>query len=494
MAKSPMYDPQTSEARSPWLAGLTEICNKLSGVLNMETQTFEDLTLPELYISSDDRYRIYQAPLGNKLWLQTPAPVFKKNGVVITPSTDGFEVDYLGGSIVFSDEKAKENLSTDIFTASATYIVDTSQTISNIFTQLTELTAKTGNYKGSFDTLNDLNSAVPTATAGDYAVVQDESTIYIWNNVENKWKDVYKEIDLSAYLTAEQIQALLDTKEDTIAPYSGSSVLASTYFFNGKKQWSNIQTSVRATNLSSAIESDISEENAVPIDKNDSILSGFGKLQSQINTFIHPLSGTGDPTTETVGKIGQDYINTSNGKKYHLVSIENADTTPSYIWEEYGANIAAGTGIAIANTSEGKKEISLSEGILTTITDTSDLASSADTKASNALQDAASKVSKGGDQMTGDLTVIANIGVIGNNHTIAVINDAGDKSVGIKFNESRFDADDNKTYVAGLVTNDGSDALLTGLATPTEGSDAVNKAYVDDSIQSAILDSWSASY
>lgn len=39
MASSTMYDPQTSEARSPWLAGLTEICNKLSGVLNMATDS-----------------------------------------------------------------------------------------------------------------------------------------------------------------------------------------------------------------------------------------------------------------------------------------------------------------------------------------------------------------------------------------------------------------------------------------------------------------------
>lgn len=328
MSRSPMYDPQTSEARSAWIAGLTEICNKLSGVLNMKTSSFEDLTLPELYISEEDRFRIYQAPLGNKLWLQTPAPVFKKNGNVITPNANNFEIDYLGGSIVFTDSEAKNNQSTDIFTVSATYIIDQSNTISDILSQISALTTKTGNFKGSFSTYNALITAYSTGVAGDYAIVQEEDTIYVWNDTKKQWVNVYKETDLSNYLTETQINALLETKEDNISAKSGTG--ADNFYFSGSKTWVSLIDKVLGATLAGLVTT-----NSTSISETDTLLVALGKLQAQINTFIHPLSGPNEPTTALGGKIGQDYINTSNGRKYHLVAIENADINPSYVWEEY---------------------------------------------------------------------------------------------------------------------------------------------------------------
>lgn len=331
MPRTVMYDPQTSEARSPWLAGLTEACNKLSGVLDMQTQTFENVKLPEVFISTKDRYRIYQAPLGNKLWVQTPKPVIKKNGVVITEDADGFEIDYLGGSIVFNDEKAKENLSTDVFTASATYVVDKSGKIAELVTQINTLTEKTGNFKGSFATYNALTSAFPTGTAGDFAIVQDGSTVYVWNETSTRWVDVYKETDLSNYLTASQIQGLLDTKENNI-PAKGTTAADDDYYFGGRKTWIPLIDKILGATLAGLVTTNNTE-----IAATDTLLVALGKLQAQINSYLHPILGTSAPTASTVGKVGQDYINTSNGKKYHLTAIENADTTPSYVWEEYGS-------------------------------------------------------------------------------------------------------------------------------------------------------------
>lgn len=329
MASSPMYDPQTSQARSSWIVGLTEICNKLSNVLNMSTSTVEDLVLPELYISENDRFRIYQAPLGNKVWMQSPTPIFKKNGAVITPNNNGFEVDYLGGSIIFNEEVAKTNVASDVFTVSTTYIGDSSGTISSILTQLNALVKKTGNYKGSFDSLTSLNSAFPSGVAGDYAIIQNENTIYVWNENNSAWEDIYKVTDLSEYFTKTEIQALLGTKENNI-PAKGTTVNDDLFYFGGRKTWISLIDKVLGATLAGLVTS-----NPTTIQATDTLLVAFGKLQAQINTFIHPLSGANDPTTATVGKIGQDYINTSNGKKYHLVAIENASTTPSYTWKEY---------------------------------------------------------------------------------------------------------------------------------------------------------------
>ena len=54
--------------------------------------------MSEVYIGTDDRYRIYQVAAGNRLWLSDPAPVIKKNGSVITPVADNLP------SIILAEE------------------------------------------------------------------------------------------------------------------------------------------------------------------------------------------------------------------------------------------------------------------------------------------------------------------------------------------------------------------------------------------------------
>lgn len=323
MASSPMYDPQTSEARSPWLAGLTEICNKLSGVLNMATDSFVDLTLPELYISEEDRYRIYQAPLGNKLWLQTPPPVIKKNGITITPEMDNFEIDYLGGSIAFSDEHTLGP--EDIITVDATYIVDQSQTIEYLRTQINDLAKKTGSFKGTFDTLDDLTSEYDTATPGDYAIVEEYDTIYVWSESKGQWVDICREINLTDYLNKTQIEGLLALKENNIAE-QGTDATADMYYYGGRKTWVSLVDKVLGMALNGLVVASTEQ-----IEDTDTILEALGKLQAQINEGTKPLSGYGEPTVDTSGEVGQDYVDTSNGDKYHLTS----ESGGVYTWNQY---------------------------------------------------------------------------------------------------------------------------------------------------------------
>lgn len=331
MARTNQYDPKTSEARSSWLSGLAEACNKLSGVLDMKTATFTDIVMPELFISEQDRYRIYQIGSGTKLWLEEPAPVIKKNGVQINPASAGFEIDYLGGSIAFQD--SKRLTSTDVITASATYIIDSSNKISNILTELEELSEAIGNDKGYYATYADLIAANPTGTAGDYALVGAEKSFYLWDAATSAWVSAQADVDLSTYYNKTQVDTLLGSKQNTINA-QGTTNESDWFYYGGRNTWQDLRTKVLG-----AVLTNISFTSTDKITATDTILSAFGKLQAQISANLHPIKGSGAPTTSTVGVVGQDYINTSNGDKYHLVRIETTGSgdaaTTSYIWEQY---------------------------------------------------------------------------------------------------------------------------------------------------------------
>lgn len=309
MARTINYDPGTSEARSSWIVGLTEACNKLTGVLDMQTDTLVDEPLPELYISEDDRYRIYQVGTGKKLWLSDPVPVIKKNGVEITESADGFAIDNIGGSVAFEDNKRLT--AGDILTVSATYIVDQSNTINDILSQIDDLADETERYKGSFSTVADLRSKYATGNAGDFAVITTENAFYTWNTADGGWAIVHSELTPQG------------TSEDS-----------DWYYYGGRNTWQDIRAKVLGCVLTG-----LDTTTAAKVEATDSLLTAFGKLQAQINDGTLGIKGEGSPTTQTVGRIGQDYIDTAAGKKYHLVNIDVSTGTQKYIWEQY-ANIS----------------------------------------------------------------------------------------------------------------------------------------------------------
>lgn len=327
MPRTVMYDPLTSEARSSWLAGLTEACSKLSEVLDLKTDKAVELQMNELYISETDRYRIYQTGLGTKLWLETPAPVIMKNGVVITPESDNFSIDYLGGSIAF--EIGSTLTEDDVITASFTYIVGASETIEGINESIQEIQSIASSLKGYYSSYDNLIASVPSGKSGDYAIVGGtENNIYVWNQTDKKWNPVFKPTDLSKYYTAERVDNELGKKQDLIAPYDdGDDPSDDNYYYGGRKQWVSIFQKVLGTSLAGLVTTVIS-----PVTTDDTVLQAIGKLQAQISNMVQPIIGNRAPGSDTVGKIGQDYINQSNGNKFHLVSI---DEGPKYNWELY---------------------------------------------------------------------------------------------------------------------------------------------------------------
>lgn len=114
MAKTNWQDPKTGEIISPHISGLQEAVGKLEESVGMESNFEENIPMSEVFISNDDRCRIYQAPEGKRNWLISPAPIVKKNGDIIT---DDFSIEYGGGAIVFTTPLSP----TDTLTADVTY-------------------------------------------------------------------------------------------------------------------------------------------------------------------------------------------------------------------------------------------------------------------------------------------------------------------------------------------------------------------------------------
>ena len=116
MAKTNWQDPQSTEIISPHISGLQEAIGKIEESIGIETQAETGIALSEVFISNDDRYRIYQAAEGKRNWLSSPAPVIKKNGVIIN---DDFVIEYGGGAVIFTNPLTID----DVLTADVTYTV-----------------------------------------------------------------------------------------------------------------------------------------------------------------------------------------------------------------------------------------------------------------------------------------------------------------------------------------------------------------------------------
>lgn len=278
MANTPMYDPMTSEARSSWLAGLTEACAKLSNALDLKTAKAVSLPLNELYISEDDRYRIYQAELGYKLWMSDPAPVIMQNGQVITPEANNFTIDYLGGSIAFEQGYTLDE--NDTITANVTYITGSSSSLDELNAAIEKAQQSSMAFRGYYQTYENLVADIADPALGNFAIVGGvDNSIYIWNATTKQWENTFKETDLSDYYTSEEVDEELEKKEDKIESF-GSTSAADDYYYGGRKDWVSISEKVLGTTLSGLITSVLSE-----VSDEDDILTAIGKLQAQIGSI-----------------------------------------------------------------------------------------------------------------------------------------------------------------------------------------------------------------
>lgn len=325
MSTIPQFDPLSSEVVSPFLAGMSEGLNKISTALNLTNAAVTDAAMSEVYIGEDDRYRIYQVAAGNRLWLSDPAPVIKKNGSVITAGTAGFTIDYVGGAIIF--ESSSRLTASDTVTASVTRIASASTEIVDIKANVTALQELADNFKGYYSTKSDLDTAYPTGENGNYAVIGGTvDSIYIWDSNTSAWIDIYKVVDLSLYYTKTETDNLLSAKEASIVAH-GADTADDLYYYGGRKTWQELTARVRASVLTG-----IDIATSAVISATDTVLGALGKLQAQIigKPFI---SAEGDPTTSTVGTVGQRLVNISSGNVFRCVSIVDG----VYTWVKQGS-------------------------------------------------------------------------------------------------------------------------------------------------------------
>lgn len=278
MAKMPMFDPRDSEVLSPLMAGFSEGLGVLSSILDLNTKQIKGVTLEKLpWINSEGHTVIgvlYQAPANNKLWLTTPYPVIRKNGVIITESADHFSIDPIGGGLFFEEQYAL--LEEDVITVDATVVTAESATIYNILQDISDLKTKAAHDKGYFANPAALQEAVPTGVDGDYAIIGTTDTIWMWDSDTQAWVDSHKATDLSNYYTKGETDNLLSQKEPNISA-KGSGIASDNFYYGGRKQWIDLLYKVRNTALSG-----LNTDNSQAITATDTVLAAFGKLQAQI--------------------------------------------------------------------------------------------------------------------------------------------------------------------------------------------------------------------
>lgn len=333
MAQIVTQNPGSSEVQSALIAGITEGLNKISSTLNLKTSTLSDVQLTPVSIDNQEKNknRIYEAPAGNKLWLSEPAPVIKKNGSVITQSGSNFTIDLIGGSVTFSQDDRPSD--SDAITVTATYIIAESTQIEQISNTLSVVQTQSNKYKGNYDNPEALQLAVPSGQNGDFAIVFNPLAVYAWKN--DGWYDTRSVEDLSNYYQKEETNNLLDQKEPKISQ-KGSSSSNDNYYWGGRKTWQDLFSKVRSVTLTG-----LSTASDAVVSATDTILSAIGKLQSQITNSVQKayLSGTGAPTESTPGKVGQRYINTSNGDEYTCEAIDGS----SYVWRMHPRSVLGKT-------------------------------------------------------------------------------------------------------------------------------------------------------
>ncbi len=208
MATFVSFDPGSTAAKSADIAGLSGAITKLATALNLGTTEITDLAMTEVYIDADDRYRIFQVPNDKKGWLESPAPIVKKNGVIITPESAQFAVSYIGGSIEFVGQPSTYPTADDTITVSAVCVNDVSAVISAINASLAAIEEHIDNYKGDYASVEALRTALPTSLSGDYALVLGtENMFYIWDSVTGDWVPSAAKIDLTPYALKEDVIA-----------------------------------------------------------------------------------------------------------------------------------------------------------------------------------------------------------------------------------------------------------------------------------------------
>ncbi len=183
MTKTNWQDPRSTEIRSTQISGLQEAIGKIEESICINTLTESKVPLPEVFISNEDRCRIFQAPEGKRNWLSSPPPIIKKNGIVIT---DDFEIDYGGGAVIFTTPISE----VDVLTADISYTANiTGKQLSSEDYSFLEKEKLAGIETGANKYIH------PESHAASMIAIADTEELFTSIDVEGALEEVAKGID-----------------------------------------------------------------------------------------------------------------------------------------------------------------------------------------------------------------------------------------------------------------------------------------------------------
>lgn len=289
-----------------------------------------------------------------------------------------------------------------------------------------------------------------------------------------------------ALIYVNKAQSSMDNSFITIISNSGEVVVYSTRLSDGYASSYNPTSTVFVANSTGTSSSRVMSQNAT---------TNAIKAISQ--------SGSGAPTTSTVGTVGQLYQDTTNGKLYICTA---ADTvTPSYTWTEVGAG--GGGGPTVVQTTGTSTTDVMSQNAVTSMVfadpsakqkvQIGDFSSSSgnwgvaigyNTQASNSASVGigynANASGNGGVAILGKAQAANSIG-IGYNATASA---AGAIALGSNSSSSVQGQMSIGTSNTSQGYNSSNYRLLTGLYDPQSAHDAATKGYVDTAVAGASYD------
>ena len=146
--------------------------------------------------------------------------------------------------------------------------------------------------KGYYSTAQDLRDAYPTAVAGSWAIVAENSTIWVWNPATSAWKDSSVNVDFSDYYKKSEADAKFGT------PYSLPAATVST--LGGVKVGEALDIAPDGTLSAKTLNDKIAA--AVAVKSEPRLVWNYaGETPNQINQYSYQIPDNVDYLHITVG-------------------------------------------------------------------------------------------------------------------------------------------------------------------------------------------------
>lgn len=190
--------------------------------------------------------------------------------------------------------------------------------------------------KGYYSTAQDLRDAYPTAAAGSWAIVAENSTIWVWNPATSAWKDASVNVDFSDYYKKSEADKKFGT------PYSLPAATVST--LGGVKVGDYLDIAVDGTLSAKTLNDKIAAAVAV---KSEARLVWSGKT--------------------TIGRKKTQTINVQDGVDYVNLRINEADfnLTPGMTYETGSFGAGSLTVTVLFSTDKKRLECTLTNTLNT---------------------------------------------------------------------------------------------------------------------------------